>query len=58
VQGDFGATFAMIQFAYKLGMLPVYATTQRRAVESRDGDKIVTTRVFEHVRFRIYERIA
>lgn len=58
VQGDFGATFAMVQFAYGRGMLPVYATTERDAVEKVDGERVITTRVFRHVRFRAYERLA
>jgi hypothetical protein len=57
VQGDFGATFAMVQFAYRLGMIPVYATTERLAKEQVKGNDVITTRIFNHVRFRMYERI-
>lgn len=55
VQGDFGATVAMIGEARKLGLTPLYATTRRVAEERVQGDRVVTTRHFEHVRFRIYE---
>ena len=54
VQGDFGATVEMVQFAFKQGLIPVYATTKRIAKEIVDGDKITTIRTFEHVRFRKY----
>jgi hypothetical protein len=57
VQGDFGATYAMVEFAHTLQMTPVYATTQREAVEKREGERVITTRVFRHVRFRKYERM-
>lgn len=56
VQGDFGATVSMVNFAYANGLIPVYATTQRNAKDTVVGDKIVTLREFEHVRFRIYEK--
>ncbi len=55
VQGDFGATVNMIGFARLLGLIPVYATTKRMIQERIEGDQIVTTRRFEHVRFREYE---
>ncbi len=55
VQGDFGATFAMVQFARSLGIISVYATTERDAIERVEGKKVITTRTFCHVRFRGYE---
>ncbi len=56
VQGDFGATVAMVHFAHEQGIVPVYATTQRIARDIVNGDRVTTIRTFEHVRFRIYER--
>ena len=55
VQGEFGATYAMVRFALTLGVKPIYATTERRAAERFEGGKLITTHVFEHVRFRAYE---
>jgi len=55
VQGDFGATVCMISFAKKLGIVPIYATTCRKVEERVEGDRIITLRHFEHVRFRRYE---
>jgi hypothetical protein len=56
VQGDFGATVAMVNFAFEHGLVPVYATTARTAKETVDGEKITTTRTFEHVRYRKYTK--
>jgi len=56
VQGDFGATVVMVHFAYANGLIPVYATTRRAAKETVEGDKVITTSTFKHVRFRIYEK--
>lgn len=56
VQGDFGATLELVNFAFKQKLIPVYATTQRRTSEVVQGDKIITTRTFEHVRFRRYKK--
>jgi len=55
VQGDFGATVRMVQFARDIGVIPVYATTNRVSKEVVDGDRVTTVREFRHVRFRRYE---
>ena len=55
VQGDFGATVDMIAYARKRGIIPIYATTKRLVEEKIEGDRVVTTRKFVHVRFREYE---
>ena len=54
VQGDYGATFNMVQFSKEIGMIPIYATSKRKAYEVVEGDKVITVREFEHVRFRRY----
>lgn len=54
VQGDYGATFNMVQFAKEIGLVPVYATSERKAYEVVEGEKITTVREFRHVRFRKY----
>lgn len=55
VQGDFGATYQMVKWAFSKNYRPIYATTKRTAVEMRQDEKIITNRQFEHVRFRFYE---
>jgi peptidase E len=54
VQGDYGATFNMVQFAKEIGLVPVYATSVRRAYDVMEGERVVTVREFQHVRFRKY----
>ena len=54
VQGDFGATYALVRFAIKLGVIPIYATTKRVSIESiQNGNKIIS-KSFTHERFRIF----
>ena len=54
VQGDFGATYAMVRFAISLGVTPIYATTKRISVESIENGIKVTKKIFAHERFREY----
>ncbi len=58
IQGDFGATYLMVRFAFKQGHIPIYSTTRRQAEEqhSIDGSVKMTHR-FNHVRFRCYQAI-
>lgn len=54
-QGDFGAVYLSVTWALAHQLIPVYATTARRAVEIRLPDgKVQTQRTFQHVRFRNY----
>ncbi|MDQ1245539.1 MAG: hypothetical protein QG565_1880 [Campylobacterota bacterium] len=55
VQGDFGATYMMVNFVKSLGAKPIYATTSRDVVEVREGDKVIKKSIFKHERFREYE---
>jgi CRISPR-associated Csx2 family protein len=58
VQGEHGATYALVDFAFRLGAIPMHATTERTAKEVRAEDGSVTTkRTFRHVQFRPYSRI-
>lgn len=55
IQGDFGATYMMVRYAFKLGMVPVYATTIRHAIEIRMPDnRIKLEHEFQFCRFRKY----
>ncbi|MHA1228267.1 MAG: CRISPR-associated protein Csx20 [Candidatus Hodarchaeales archaeon] len=56
IQGDFGATFIMVNFSFSLGLIPIYSTTER-IVESEVGDKgeVQMRRIFKHSFFRKYE---
>lgn len=57
IQGDFGATYEMIRWAFAKKLKPLYATTRREVVETCKEGKIIVNRVFEHVRFRFYKQI-
>lgn len=55
IQGEFGATWLAVRRAFELGLVPVYSTTSRRAVEEHQADGSVHIRhIFQHVRFRCY----
>ncbi len=55
IQGDFGATYLMVIFAFELGLLPVYATAVRKASEKIQSDgSVKMEHVFNFCRFRKY----
>jgi len=55
IQGDFGACFLMARFAIEQGLIPVYSTTRREAVEERQPNGAVKlTHHFQHRLFRKY----
>lgn len=55
VQGDFGATYLLVNFTFKRGLVPVYSTTQRQATEERQPDgSLQLSHRFLHKRFREY----
>lgn len=57
VQGDFGATYLMVDYAFSLGMIPVYSTTVRTVVKTHKEDGVVElTHAFKHNRFRRYKK--
>jgi hypothetical protein len=57
IQGDFGATCLMMRFALEEGLVPIYSTTRREAIEEHQPDGSVRmTHRFRHVRFRGYGR--
>jgi hypothetical protein len=57
IQGDFGATYLMVNHAFKLGLVPVYATTKRKAIETALPDGTVKMEhEFNFCRFRKYDK--
>jgi hypothetical protein len=55
IQGDFGATWIMVNHAFKLGLVPVYSTTERQAEQTIAADGAVQLiHHFRHRRFRRY----
>jgi hypothetical protein len=57
LQGEAGAAFALVDFALNRGLVPLHSVTRRVACESREGERVLRSHVFEHVCFRRYERI-
>jgi hypothetical protein len=57
IQGDFGACYILVQEAFQLELIPIYSTTQRKAIEEPGPEGAVRlTHEFKHVMFRKYER--
>ncbi|AAB99695.1 TPA: hypothetical protein HA335_02195 [Methanocaldococcus jannaschii] len=54
IQGDFGATYKMVNFAIDKNLIPIYSTTKRIAKDIYKDGKIITIRKFKHCRFRKY----
>jgi hypothetical protein len=54
LQGEFSATFALIDYALRKGLIPVCAVTERVALEKREGEKVSKEHTFEHICFRQY----
>ena len=55
IQGDFGACFLMVNFAFERGLIPIYSTTDREAVEEYGDDGSVSlSHRFRHRVFRRY----
>lgn len=57
IQGDCGACFIMVNFAVEIGMIPIYSTTEREAVEEHKEDGTVNlVHQFRHRIFRRYKK--
>ena len=56
VQGEFGSTFAVVDWALSKAIIPIYAVTKRVETEEKQGEKVVRHYVFKHECFREYRR--
>lgn len=54
IQGDFGACWLMVQFAFENKLIPVYATTEREALEEHQADGSI--KIIHHFMHRMYRR--
>ncbi len=55
IQGDFGACYIMVNFAFEKGLVPIYSTTGREALEEYGSDGAVKViHQFKHQIFRKY----
>lgn len=57
IQGDMGATYQMINYAFSLNMHPCYTTTERISLQEKNNNGTINLiKQFKHVRFRLYEK--
>jgi len=57
IQGDFGAVYIMVNYAFELRLIPVYATTERLIKkEISSKGEVALNRIFRHKIFRVYGR--
>ena len=55
IQGEFGATYYLIEFCFDAGFIPIYATSRRIYEEIRNDDGTIERKhKFRHVNFRRY----
>lgn len=55
IQGDFGASHIMVNFAFGIGLTPIYSTTARETTEEYDKDgSVKPVHQFRHKVFRKY----
>jgi hypothetical protein len=56
VQGEFGATYIIINYSFAKKLIPIYATTKRVNKEKVISNKVINEKIFEHIKFRKYEK--
>ena len=56
IQGEWGLTFQLVNFALDNGFVPLFSRTTRDVKEEKKGDEVVRISVFRHLGFRKYER--
>lgn len=54
IQGDFGATYYIVDYCIKNSRIPIYATTERQVEEYINDGAVEVKRIFKHVNFRKY----
>lgn len=56
IQGEFGASFFLIEYAFSKGLIPLHSVTKRVAHETKEDETIIRTYTFQHICFRRYLR--
>lgn len=56
VQGDFGATYYIVDYCFKSDRIPIYATTKRETNEMLENGAVIVSRIFKHINFRNYQK--
>lgn len=57
IQGEAGASFALVDYAMSHHLTVLHSVTERKAKETRNGEKVFRMYEFEHVCFRKYFRM-
>lgn len=56
VQGEWGTTYAVVDWCFKFQRIPIFAFAERRVIEEQTGSKeIIKKSVFVHRRFARYD---
>lgn len=56
-QGEFGATFYVVDYCFQRGLLPLYAASKRHYEEQSLSDgNVKRLHIFRHVRFKKYSK--
>jgi len=57
IQGEYGSTYYFVDFAFNIGLTPIYSTSKRVYSEKANGDgSVKREHIFKHVNFRKYKR--
>ena len=57
VQGEFGASFYIVDYCFQKGLVPIYGTSRREYTERKNNNGgVVRQHVYRHVCFRKYHR--
>ena len=54
IQGDFGATYEMVNYTKELNLNAIYSTNKRDSKEKIENNKVIKTSSFEHYKYRKY----
>nr|WP_241634523.1 CRISPR-associated protein Csx20 [Fusobacterium gastrosuis] len=54
IQGEWGATYQMINFSKENSYIPIYSSTARSVEEYKEGDSIIKKSIFLHRGFKKY----
>jgi len=52
IQGEWGLTYNMINFAKENNFIPLYAGTTRKVTEHKEGDKVIKNSVYIHTIYK------
>lgn len=56
IQGDYGASFLLVQWCWQKNIKVIYSTTERVVQEVIEENEVKIKRTFRHCRFREYEK--